>query len=342
MSRSSIIKIVLLLVLLRGVEAAAGQTPEVSSSGKPRVLRLSGDISPIHDPSVIREGDTYYVFATNEYAGRLVPMFCSRDLRTWTFCGNVFDEVPEWTRARVPGATGIWAPDISYACGRFRLYYSVSTFGSNRSVIGLTTNATLDPASPDYRWMDEGEVVESTPEDDFNAIDPNVVVDTDGSTWLSFGSFWSGIKMRKLDAPTGKLANDDTTLYSLASRPPPGTTAIEAPFIVRNGEYYYLFASFDLCCRGAESTYNIRVGRSRAITGPYVDKRGRPMLQGGGTLLVKGTASWRGPGHEAVLRDTTGDYLVFHAYSGVTGSPTLQISTMVWKNGWPKVGVLPR
>jgi arabinan endo-1,5-alpha-L-arabinosidase len=337
------IRSVALLTVMVGCFGSFGTHLAVAAGGgAPKVLRLRGDIRPVHDPTIIRENDTYYVFATNEFAGALVPMFCSRDLREWTFCGNVFDGVPDWALDEVPGASGIWAPDISFAQGRFRLYYSVSTFGSNRSVVGLITNATLDPNSPDYRWIDEGKVLGSTPQDDFNAIDPNAVMDADGAMWLAFGSFWTGIKMRKLDAATGKLAVDDATTYSLASRPPPGSTAIEAPFIVREGEYYYLFVSFDLCCRGVESTYNIRVGRSRSITGPYVDKKGRPMLEGGGTVVVRGTGSWRGPGHAAVLRDADADYLAFHAYDGATGVPTLQISTLSWKKGWPRAGVLPQ
>jgi arabinan endo-1,5-alpha-L-arabinosidase len=309
---------------------------------KPRVLRLSGDVSPIHDPAIIREGSTYYVFATNYFAGRLLPIFCSEGLRDWTFCANVFDRVPDWALDEVPGAAGIWAPDISYTNGEFRLYYSVSTFGSNRSVIGLATNTTLDPSSPEYRWVDRGRVVGSTRADDYNAIDANVAEDADGGLWLAFGSFWSGIKMRRLDRETGMVSAADTTLYSLASRPPPQSTAIEAPFIVRKDEWYYLFVSFDLCCRGVDSTYKVMVGRSRRITGPYEDKRGRPMTEGGGSRVVRGTARWRGPGHPAVLIEPSGDLLAFHAYHGVTGAPALQISTLVWEDGWPRAGKLPR
>jgi arabinan endo-1,5-alpha-L-arabinosidase len=308
---------------------------------QPEVFTLEGDISPIHDPVIIREGDTYYVFATNRFQQKLVPMFCSQDLRQWKFCGHVFEAVPEWALKEVPGARGIWAPDIAYVRGQYRLYYSVSTFGSNHSVIGLITNKTLNPSSPDYAWVDQGKVIGSTREDDWNAIDANLVVDADGNHWLAFGSFWGGIKMRRLDAETGRLSNKDTTLYSLASRRPLQPPAIEAPFIVRRDGYYYLFVSFDMCCRGKESTYKIMVGRSKKITGPYLDKDGKPMMQGGGTLLVEGTAAWRGPGHQAVLLGSKSDLLVFHAYHGTTGRPALQISTMVWKKGWPRVGALP-
>jgi len=180
--------------------------------------------------------------------------------------------------------------------------------------------------------------------DDWNAIDANLFVEDKNNVWLNWGSFWGGIKMRRIDPATGKLSAKDTTLYSLASRPreQPIGGSIEAPFIVRHGGYWYLFVSFDRCCRGAKSTYNVVVGRSRRITGPYLDKTGNPMPEGGGSLVIEATTpNWRGPGHEAVLQEKGGDYLVFHAYHGATGRSYLQISTMVWEAGWPRVGALP-
>src|ERR1700730_2679035 len=161
-----------LITLLIG--AAIPFTPAAGEKPKPEILALEGDISPIHDPSMIREGNTYYLFATNRFAQKLLPMFCSADLRHWKFCGNVFDKVPDWALKEIPNARGIWAPDISHVRDEYRLYYAVSTFGSNRSVIGLITNKTLNPNSPDYHWVDQGKVVGSTAADDWNAIDPNL------------------------------------------------------------------------------------------------------------------------------------------------------------------------
>jgi arabinan endo-1,5-alpha-L-arabinosidase len=211
----------------------------------------------------------------------------------------------------------------------------------------LATNEALDPQSPKYHWQDEGLVLESTVTDNFNAIDPNIVFDEKGQPWLSFGSFWGGIKMRRIDPITGKTSSTDANLYSLAARtmpahpepPKPGLPAdwqaIEAPFIVRHGDYFYLFVSFDLCCRGTHSSYRTMVGRSRHVTGPYVDEDGKPMLEGGGTQLLEPNSRWLGPGGESVLQRPEGDILVFHAYDAITGKPALQISTLTWDNGWP-------
>lgn len=311
---------------------AGGQQGGASKSIEP-----VGDVRNVHDPTVIKEGATYYLFSTR--AG--IAIRCSADLVRWRLCGDVFGHLPGWAVEDVKGLRGLWAPDVSYFNGRFHLYYSASTFGSNRSSIGLVTNRTLDPASDKYRWEDQGKVISSTAADDWNAIDPNLVLDEEGRPWLSFGSFWSGIKMRRIDAATGKLSAEDQTLYSLAGRPrtkeQPG--AIEAPLIIRRNGYYYIFASFDFCCRGVNSTYNIRVGRSRKVTGPYVDRSGRPMMEDGGTLLLASEGRWRGPGHCAILQEKGTDLLVYHAYDAEwRGTPTLRITLLAWDaEGWPMV-----
>jgi len=294
-----------------------------------------GDARQVHDPSIIKEGETYYVFSTR--AGLAIR--CSKDLVHWRLCGDVFAHLPEWAVKDVPGLRGLWAPDVSYFNGAYHLYYSVSTFGSNRSSIGLATNETLDPASDKYRWVDQGKVISSNVTDDWNAIDPDVVLDEQDQPWLSFGSFWGGIKLRKLDPSTGKLSSQDQTLYSLARRPAPG--AIEAPNIIRRNGYYYLFVSFDFCCRGKDSTYNIRVGRARQLTGPYVDRSGKPMTDGGGTLVVAGAGRWAGPGHCSVLQEKDRDWLVYHAYDTEwRGVSTLRIAALHWDpEGWPTIGL---
>ena len=329
-------------VLAAAVAALALAIP--GRSAEPQVLALEGDLEGVHDPVIMKQGGTWYVFSTNGSPGALIPIRCSPDLRRWTLCGHVFDQLPEWARREIPGARAPWAPDISFFNGTYHLYYAVSMFGKNESAIGLATNRTLDPGSPGYRWEDQGMVVRSHKEDDWNAIDPNLFVEDSEHLWLDWGSFWGGIKMRRIDPRTGKFSASDSTLYSLAARPrtPEIRGSVEAPFLIRHGDWFYLFVSFDFCCRGAKSTYNVVVGRSRHVTGPYADRTGKPMLEGGGTVVIEAaTPSWRGPGHEAVLQDADGDYLVFHAYHGVTGKSFLQISTMVWGDGWPRAGALP-
>ena len=142
-----------------------------------------GDIRQVHDPNIIKAGDTFYLFSTR--AG--IAIRCSKDLIHWRLCGDVFAHLPEWAVKDVPGLRGLWAPDVTYFNGQYHLYYSVSTFGSNRSSIGLVTNQTLDPTSDKYRWMDQGKVLSSNTSDDWNAIDPNVVFDEQDQPWLAFG-----------------------------------------------------------------------------------------------------------------------------------------------------------
>ncbi len=324
---------------------------------QPVALALTGDVAFTHDPSIAKDGNTYYVFATGKAPdGGQFPVRCSTDLHAWKLCGHVFDAIPEWVRQRSPGTKELWAPDISFEHGEYRLYYAYSLFGVNTSGIGLATNKTLDRNSPKFKWVDKGLVLESKASDDFNAIDPNYVEDAKGQAWLSFGSFWSGIKMRRLDASTGMLSATDTETYALATRAkpasvpaqkfdpehpmlPPDWEAIEAPFIVHHGRYYYLFVSWDLCCRGTRSTYRTMVGRSTAVTGPYVDQAGIPMAQGGGTQLLSPDSRWLGPGGESVLDENGRDLLVFHAYDATTGRPALQISPILWKDSWPEVAL---
>ena len=314
---------------------------------KPQAIPLTGDYWGTHDPSIIKAGNTWYVFATGKARdGGQFQIRCSNDLHAWRFCGHVFDAIPDWIHRESPETKELWAPDISYEQGEYRLYYAYSLFGKNISGIALATNKTLDRSRPDYQWIDRGLVLRSTAADDYNAIDPNFVTDEHHHAWIVFGSFWSGIKLRRLNDQTG-LAGDPK-LYSLATRIrptdpspqkpglPPDWEAVEAPFIVHHSGYYYLFVSWDLCCRGVHSTYRTMVGRSRKITGPYLDARGVPMEKGGGTPLLIADRRWLGPGGESVLMQSPGpDIIVFHAYDAHTGLPALQVSTLVWQRGWP-------
>ena len=313
---------------------------------------LSGDVAGTHDPSIIKEGSTWYVFTTGKAPdGGQFAVRCSQNLKLWKLCGHVFDAIPDWIHQRSPGTRDLWAPDISYVNHEYRLYYAYSLFGKNTSGIALATNKTLDPASRDFKWVDKGLVFESKATDNYNAIDPNLILDEKGGAWLAFGSFWDGIKMWRLD-DSGMLSKKDTTLYSLARRakpeiaepPPPNLPAnwqaIEAPFIVHHGHYFYLFTSWDLCCRGLRSTYRTMVGRSKSVTGPYLDETGKPLNDGGGTEVLAANTRWLGPGGESILLDPNGkDLIVFHAYDATTGKPSMQLSAIDWSKGWPHVAL---
>ncbi len=327
----------LLLTACRPITApAASVTPEpLAASAPPVLLEPTGFVQRIHDPVMAKEGDTYYVFST----GARIIVICSKDMVEWEWCYRVFDRAPNWVEQAVPGAIDLWAPDISYFNDRWQIYYSGSTFGSSRSVIGLATNTTLDPNSPAYAWVDEGLVIESTGAEDWNAIDPNFVVDENGDPWLAFGSYWSGLKLIRLDPVTGKPSTDDPTIYAIAQRPAnaPGGTAIEAAFIVHHNGDYYLFASFDQCCQGVQSTYNVRVGRAETITGPYLDRDGVPMLEGGGTRILDAYDRWQGPGHNGIFREGDTLWFVYHAYDArQAGISKLRIESLSWdEEGWP-------
>jgi arabinan endo-1,5-alpha-L-arabinosidase len=320
-------------VLTHSLVGAQDSTPEATASTDGKALELTGNFRNVHDPVIIKQGDTYYLYCT----GAHIPTRSSKDLHEWKGVRpSALPEIPKWAQDYVPKADSIWAPDISFYNDKYHLYYSVSTFGSNHSCIGLETNVTLNPEDADYKWEDQGMVIASDNPDNYNCIDPNLVIDTDGNAWLAFGSFWSGIKMRRLNTDTGLLSDEDKTLYALAERFE-NSKSIEGAFIIHKDDYYYLFASFDFCCRGVDSTYNVRVGRSEAVTGPYVDKDGVEMLKGGGTQITFPSSRYRGPGHNSILQEDGNYWIVYHGYDAVNGGmPTLRIVPLQWdENGWP-------
>jgi arabinan endo-1,5-alpha-L-arabinosidase len=295
----------------------------------PVALTLSGNLGA-HDPVILSDGGRYHYFST----GNGISVKTSPDLLAWTQQPDVFPTTPAWFSELVPAYAprNIWAPDISHFGGQYHLYYSVSSFGSNRSCIGHATRPALGSGA----WEDHEAVFCSNQpgqNDDYNAIDPNVILDDSGTPWMSFGSFWSGIHLIQLNL-AGERAGGD--VYALASR---GGGSIEAPFIVRRCGFYYLFVSFGACCQGVDSTYEIRVGRAAELRGPYVDREGTPLLNGGGTRLLERGGDWVGPGHNAILIEGTRAYNVYHAYAASNGASQLRISELVWDDeGWPLSG----
>jgi len=285
-----------------------------------------------HDPStIVRENNKYWVFFT----GNGIQSASSTKLQDWLPGPVVMPEMPKWVPEVVPDQRGhYWAPDVIRLGDRWLLYYSVSSFSKNTSAIALATNPTLDPAAPRFQWSDEGIVIRSWRTNDFNAIDPSVFQDAEQRLWLTFGSYWSGIKLVELDPSTGKRIAPDSPMHSLAYN-----DNIEAAYIHRRGSRYYLFLNWGECCKGTNSTYEIRVGWSDTVTGPYRDREGVSLLQQGGTLLLGSEGRFIGPGHAGILNDGTNEWLSFHYYDGERrGRPTLGIRKLTWDaQGWPKV-----
>ncbi|MCF0199304.1 MAG: family 43 glycosylhydrolase [Bacteroidaceae bacterium] len=345
-------RIFTLLVLMFVTLSAVAQTEGTARPRRPR-FHFDATNPDVHDPVMAREDGVYYIFST----GMRLSSMASDDLMTWRQGPALMPDVPQWATTAVPGYFGhTWAPDIQKVGDTWVLYYSCSTFGKNGSAIGLMTNKTLNPASPDYRWEDQGMVVRSeqhtTP---WNAIDPNLLVDKKGRAWLTWGSFWDGIQLvrlaKDLKTPVGsprtiarryqrrgmneQVPKED--LERAQQAPEAGANAIEAPFIVRAGRYYYLFASWDYCCKGANSNYKTVVGRSKKAEGPYLDRRGRDMASGGGEIVAQRDDRYYGVGHNAVYQFDGQWYFVAHGYSVAhNGASKLIIRKMHFDaDGWP-------
>lgn len=285
---------------------------------------LSGSLGA-HDPTVLNDNGTWWCFTT----GAGLPAKRSGDGLAWTEAGSLFASELSWWRTWAPnmGQRDIWAPDLHVFGGRIWCYYSVSEFGKNNSAIGLKSCTSV--AAGD--WRDDGFVIGSKAGTDaYNAIDPNLTVDADGQPWLTFGSWFSGIQLVQLDPATMKPVGNVT---NIAKR----SNGIEGANVVYRSGYYYLFVSIDVCCQGVNSTYKIAYGRSRSISGPYVDKDGAPLLTGGGTVLEAGETRWKGPGGQDVFKNGNAWAIARHAYdANANGAPTLRIADLYWDaNGWP-------
>lgn len=289
-----------------------------------------GHTPPVHDPVMAMDGNTYYIYST----GMGLSVMSSTDLENWTLCPSAFTAPPAWAIDSVKGYRGhTWAPDIVKVGDTYHLYYSCSTFGKNTSAIGhawsktLATNDTLSP------WHDTGLVIVSKAErDNFNAIDPAVIIDSSGTPWMTFGSFWGGIQLIRL---TDDMAHRDPNypMRVLAARP--HSKAIEAPFIYSHGGWFYLFVSWDYCCRGALSNYKVVVGRSRHIDGPYLDRKGRDMAKGGGTLVYERDANFVAGGHCAAYTFGGRDLFIGHGYT--EHESLLVMRDIKWVKGWPQL-----
>lgn len=279
---------------------------------------LTGSLG-VHDPSIIQSG-SWYIFGT----GVGIQVKRSSDGLAWSDIGRVFSSYPSWANTYVPNhESNIWAPDIKNYNGQFYLYYSISSFGSNTSAIGLAVSSSLTGG-----WSDKGMVIRSTSSNSYNCIDPHLVIDNSGNAWLAFGSWWNGIHIVQLDKSTMK-PRSGASIINIAKR----SGGIECPSIVYRNGYYYLFVSIDKCCDGANSTYKIAYGRSSSITGPYVDKNGTRMLDGGCSIFDAGNDYWRGPGGQSLSGTSV---IAHHAYRSTDGAAMLLIKNLYWDSaGWP-------
>lgn len=302
----------------------------------------------VHDPVMAYEDSVYYIYST----GIGLQMMTSQDFRTWTVSPRpLMSVIPAWTRDSVPGFRNhVWAPDVIRWHGRWHIAYSCSTFGRNSSAIGLISKNSL---SENTVWQDEGAIVCSREgRNNWNAIDPNFVIDNDDQPWLTFGSFWDGIQIVRLDTTLHILKGEKPVTIarrfpingmSTDLNPIPkdaGINAIEAPFIFRHGNFYYLFVSWDYCCQGEKSTYRVAVGRSLNINGPYLDNKGQAMIDGGGMVLIEGDKKiFAALGHCAVYHFTHKDLFICHGYSiKQKGAPLLVRKTITWStDGWPQL-----
>jgi arabinan endo-1,5-alpha-L-arabinosidase len=314
------------LALVTCVHTVHGEEP----TNRPRRLPFDPTFQRVHDPStIIREGNRYWTF----YTGPGVPSLYSDDLTHWHHGPAVFPESPAWVQDVVAGHRGyFWAPDVIQLDDRYFVYYSVSAFGKNTSAIAVASSPTLDPAQPTHAWTDHGIVVRTNETSDHNAIDPSVCLTVDGELWMAYGSFWSGLKLVQLDPTTGLRIASNPTVYVLAHQ-----DQIEAAALIQHGDYFYLFLNWGWCCRGINSTYNIRVGRSKNITGPYVDQAGIDLRNKGGTLVLETAENRIGPGHAGLVQRDNQWWLSYHYYDGnKRGQPRLGLHELTWSDdGWP-------
>lgn len=280
-------------------------------------LDLTG-LTNSHDPgAIVRDGDTLFHFTT----GHGVWYSTSTNLTHWTGApATVFGSSwPSWINGAVPGFDGhFWAPDVIRMGNYYYLYYSASTFGSSTSAIGVARTASLKNPS----WQDLGVVVQSYGGiAEINAIDPALFRDYDGKVYMSYGSFFGGIGLAEINQSTGKLTSSVTHIYG------GGHQDIEAPYITRDGDYYYLFVNRGSCCQSSNSSYYVQVSRSNSIYGPWSGTR---------TILGNVSGKYKGPGHIGLLKENGCNYVSTHYYDlNDSGNAKLDILRMTYSGGWP-------
>jgi arabinan endo-1,5-alpha-L-arabinosidase len=317
------------LMSYRLLKSAVAALPVLSTPA----LALDGQPG-MHDPSTIVVHDgRFYSYGT----GDGLPISMSDDGWTWRREGSLMSAVPGGKPGRevlALGGNNTWAPDVIHLGDKFFMYYSAP--GTQpKSAIGLLVGRSLDPQSPYYQWQDGGPVVWSDGIEDSNAIDPGVFLDpTDGRLWLTYGSYFGYIRLVELDPKTGQRRYPQRAPVNVAINS-------EASIIIYRDGWYYLLVTHGSCCAGANSTYNIRMGRARKVTGPYLDNMDIDMLEGGGKLFAGSRGRQIGPGHFGLL-DLGGGVqrfsLHYEADLDRGGISVLDIRPLLWRDGWPVAG----
>lgn len=299
--------------------------------------RAVADESPYHyhnpigpvgfgDVTVIQASDgTYYVYGT-ETPVDIIPIAKSEDLVHWTYIGAALSSRPDW---RNDGA-GVWAPDINYYNGEYRIYYSYSVWGSNDNPgIGLATSET-----PEGPFTDQGPVVREHDLGMTNCIDPDLNV-INGTPYIVWGS-WYGIHGVEL-TEDGQNYVPGTTFHLAGDRR-------EGGMVIQENGYYYLFYSTGRCCQGYDSTYEVEVGRSDSFFGPYYNQNGTDLRdlneQHSGVAILTGTDRFIGTGHNTAIQDEKGDWWMLYHVEATADREVRQmmIDRIQWdSNDWPVV-----
>lgn len=293
-------------------------------------LPLTGDIEA-HDITLIEEDGIFYVFHTGGWLRRKV----STDLLSWENEGEVFDAPPAWIEELLPEVTSFWAPELSFFGGVYHLYYAASTPGSRRSCIG---HATKDSIGAPGAWADQGSIIctnlDENVEDDWDAIDPSIMVEPDGSVSMLLGSWSEGLKWIPLNLDGSRQGDE---IRDVARRTEE-RGSVQAAEVHYRSPFFYLFVSFGQCCLGVESSSTLRMGRSREVFGPYVDREGVAMMDGGGSFLMHPDERFIATGANDIFTLDGQDYTVYHAYDvDAGGQAMMRISPVTWVDDWPEV-----
>ena len=300
----------------------------ISIFAQAQTLPLTGDLR-VHDPVMIKHDSTYYIFST----GRNISIKSSTDRLHWKNEGSVFNEQQAWWKIDIPEHDGhIWAPDIHYRNGKYHLYYSVSAWMNFNSSIGYATNTTLNPKDPEYKWIDHGKVIDfRNGGEGVNCIDPQIHVEENGRVLMFYGSYKAGLRVVELDAETGLLKSENPPLTVVT--PSLG----EGVFVIKTDDWYYIFASRGICCKGLESNYQMVTGRAKQAEGPYLNKNGESWLDNQYSLFLAGDYAEPGRGHNGFFTENDTTFIVYHAYDRAhEGKSMLRIAPVYLdENDWP-------